>query len=98
MEAVEVTTHAVSNVVIRFDDDAEEADVDSIAMVALREVVDEQERVRLRGIQYADRFRREEGRWRIATRRHLPLWEAEMPSTGMTARELVPVAGLVERR
>jgi len=97
MEAVEVTTHAVSNVVIRFDDGAE-ADVDSIAMVALREVVDGQERVRLRGIQYADHFRCEEGRWRIAARRHLPLWEAEMPSTGMLPHELVPAAGAVARR
>lgn len=72
----EATHHAWSNGLIEVDGDAASAVIHAVAYCVLPEA--EGHGVRVRGLRYEDVYARSEaGRWRIATRNHVPVWQFE---------------------
>lgn len=72
----EATHHAWSNGQIEVDGAAGSGVIHAVAYCVLPEV--EGRQVRVRGLRYEDRYARDEaGRWRIAARLHVPVWQFE---------------------
>lgn len=66
-----VTTHMGASVVIAIDGDRARAVTNAMANVI------QGDRALIRGLRYEDELVREGGGWRIAERRHYPLWQHE---------------------
>ncbi|MCC6533375.1 MAG: nuclear transport factor 2 family protein [Burkholderiales bacterium] len=71
MGTFDASNHNASNAVIRASGDSASADTFAIATVVAAD------RIRVRGLRYLDELVRSAGRWRIARRTHIPLWQYE---------------------
>jgi ketosteroid isomerase-like protein len=73
------SSHALSNTAIDIDADGATAVTFAVVHVILGQI--DGGKVLVRGIRYDDRLVREDGGWRIASRRHNPLWQYETVAT-----------------
>lgn len=69
----EASTHLVGNVRIDIDGDTASAESSVVAYHV------EHHRMLIRGLRYVDRLERQGQEWRIADRRHVPVWTTELP-------------------
>lgn len=78
MEAFASTCHQAGNIAFEIDGDVAETDIFAVAYCVEKPIG--ASRVMVRGVQYRDRIVRDGDRWRIAFRRHIPLWQYDAPS------------------
>jgi len=72
------TNHKASNVTINLKGDSADVVTFAIAHCLIGPI--DSARILIRGLRYVDKFKRTPAGWRIAHRRHIPLWQYETAS------------------
>jgi hypothetical protein len=87
--------HAGTTVILGLTGDTAETEHYAIAYLLAR-VPDGSHRLTARGVRYSDRFRREDGAWRICRRVHRVLWSttADAIASPPLPREFLAAAGI----
>ncbi len=71
------SNHALSNMLIDLTPEGATSTIHAVAYLSMAET----QKVLVRGLRYTDRWVRQRGEWRIASRVHQPRWQYDAPST-----------------
>jgi len=71
------SNHALSNMLIELTPEGATSTIHAIAYLSMAET----QKILVRGLRYTDRWVKQRGDWRIASRIHQPRWQYDAPST-----------------